>query len=62
VGRALSIGLLALLPSYPVWLVLRLMIGVILTVVFILGESWINQLVVEHGAGGWWRCMAAVMR
>ena len=28
---ALSIGLLALLPSYPVWLVLRLMIGVILT-------------------------------
>ena len=48
---ALSIGLLALLPSYPVWLVLRLMIGVILTIVFILGESWINQLVVEHWRG-----------
>ena len=30
-GGALSIGLLAILPSYPVWLVLRLMIGVILT-------------------------------
>ena len=34
---AVSIGLLAILPSYPVWLVLRLMIGVILTIVFILG-------------------------
>ncbi|WP_416771013.1 MFS transporter [Pseudomonas sp. RHF3.3-3] len=48
---AFSIGLLALLPSYPVWLVLRLMIGVILTIVFILGESWINQLVVEQWRG-----------
>ncbi len=45
---ALSIGLLALLPSYPVWLALRLMI---LTIVFILGESWINQLVVERWRG-----------
>lgn len=48
---AISIGLLAVLPSYPVWLVLRLMIGVILTIVFILGESWINQLVVERLRG-----------
>ncbi|MCY1410086.1 putative MFS-type transporter YcaD [compost metagenome] len=48
---AFSIGLLALLPSYPVWLVLRLLIGVILTIVFILGESWINQLVVEQWRG-----------
>ena len=48
---AISIGLLAVLPSYPVWLVLRLMIGVILTIVFILGESWINQLVVEQWRG-----------
>ncbi|MDN5675174.1 MAG: MFS transporter [Pseudomonas sp.] len=48
---ALSIGLLALLPSYPVWLALRLLIGVILTIVFILGESWINQLVVEQWRG-----------
>ena len=48
---AVSIGLLAVLPSYPVWLVLRLMIGVILTIVFILGESWINQLVVEQWRG-----------
>jgi MFS family permease len=48
---AISIGLLALLPSYPIWLVLRLMIGVIMTIVFILGESWINQLVVEQWRG-----------
>jgi MFS family permease len=50
-GGALSIGLLAILPSYPVWVVLRLLIGVILTIVFILGESWINQLVVERWRG-----------
>jgi len=48
---AVSIGLLAVWPSYPIWLVLRLMIGVILTLVFILGESWINQLVVEQWRG-----------
>ena len=48
---ALSIGLLALLPSYPVWLVLRLLIGVVLTIIFILGESWIDQLVVEQWRG-----------
>ena len=50
-GGALSIGLLAVLPSYPVWVVLRLAIGMSLTVVFILGESWINQLVVEQWRG-----------
>ncbi|MCG6574354.1 MFS transporter [Pseudomonas sp. AF32] len=50
-GGAVSIGLLALLPSYPVWLVLRLGIGVVLTLVFILGESWINQLVIEQWRG-----------
>lgn len=48
---ALSVGLLALLPYYTVWLALRLMLGVILTIVFILGESWINQLVVEKWRG-----------
>ncbi len=48
---ALSVGLLALLPYYSVWLILRLMLGVILTIVFILGESWINQLVVEQWRG-----------
>jgi MFS family permease len=48
---ALSIGLLALLPNYWVWIGLRLLIGVILTIVFILGESWINQLVVERWRG-----------
>ena len=46
-----QVGLLALLPSYPVWLVLRLLIGVVLTLVFILGESWINQLVIEKWRG-----------
>ncbi|WP_458128797.1 MFS transporter [Pseudomonas sp. Z2-11] len=50
-GGAVSIGLLALLPSYPVWLLLRLLIGVVLTLVFILGESWINQLVIEQWRG-----------
>lgn len=50
-GGALSIALLALLPSYPVWLLLRLVIGVVLTLVFILGESWINQLVIEQWRG-----------
>lgn len=48
---AISVGLLALMPSYPLWLVLRLMIGAALTIVFILGESWINQLVVEQWRG-----------
>ncbi|MCD5992114.1 MFS transporter [Pseudomonas sp. CDFA 602] len=50
-GGAISVGALALLPYYPVWLVLRLMLGVILTIVFILGESWINQLVTEQLRG-----------
>ncbi|MGZ0784889.1 MFS transporter [Pseudomonas sp. TKO26] len=50
-GGALSIGLLALLPNYPLWLVLRLGLGTVLTIVFILGESWINQLVVEQWRG-----------
>lgn len=48
---AASVALLALVPSYPVWLLLRLFIGVALTVVFILGESWINQLAVEQWRG-----------
>ncbi|MBO3276137.1 MFS transporter [Pseudomonas schmalbachii] len=48
---AFSVGLLALLQSYPVWLLLRLLIGVQLTVVFILGESWINQLALEKWRG-----------
>ncbi|GIZ13739.1 MFS transporter [Pseudomonas sp. NCCP-436] len=48
---ALSVAGLALLQNYAVWLALRLFIGVALTVVFILGESWINQLVVEKWRG-----------
>jgi MFS family permease len=50
-GGSISVGLLALLPHYWIWLVLRLMLGVILTMVFILGESWINQLVTENLRG-----------
>ncbi|WP_044873215.1 MFS transporter [Pseudomonas sp. LFM046] len=48
---AVSVALLALVQVYPIWLVLRLLIGVALTVVFILGESWINQLAVEEWRG-----------
>ena len=48
---ALSVALLALLPSYLLWLALRLWLGVTLTLVFILGESWINQLAVEAWRG-----------
>jgi MFS family permease len=48
---AVSVALLALVQSYAVWVALRLFIGVALTVVFILGESWINQLVVEKWRG-----------
>lgn len=50
-GGSISVGLLALLPHYWIWLVLRLMLGMILTIVFILGESWINQLVIERLRG-----------
>lgn len=48
---ALSVALLALVQDYAVWLALRLLIGVALTMVFILGESWINQLAVEKWRG-----------
>ncbi|WP_373386945.1 MFS transporter [Pseudomonas alcaligenes] len=50
-ASACSVGLLALLPYYPLWLLLRLLIGISLTVVFVLGESWINQLVEERLRG-----------
>lgn len=50
-AAALSVVLLALVQHYTVWLVLRLLIGVALTMVFILGESWINQLAVEEWRG-----------
>lgn len=48
---AVGVSTMALLPSYPIWLVLRLLLGVALTVVFILGESWINQLAVDRWRG-----------
>lgn len=48
---ALSVAGLALVQDYAVWVGLRLFIGVALTVVFILGESWINQLAVEKWRG-----------
>lgn len=48
---ALSVALLAIFPSYLLWLLLRLWLGMVLTLIFILGESWINQLAVEHLRG-----------
>lgn len=50
-ASAVSVCLLAVWPSYPLWLLLRLLIGVSLTVVFVLGESWINQLVEDRLRG-----------
>ncbi|KGF64212.1 MFS transporter [Pseudomonas lutea] len=50
-GGSISVGLLGLLPSYWAWLALRLALGMILTIVFVLGESWINQLVIERLRG-----------
>jgi len=48
---AVSVALLALLQNYLLWLFLRLILGVALTVVFVLGESWINQIVIEQWRG-----------
>ena len=48
---ALSVAGLALVQNYAVWVGLRLFLGVALTVVFVLGESWINQLAVEKWRG-----------
>lgn len=48
---ALSVAGLALVQNYAVWVALRLFLGVALTVVFVLGESWINQLAVEKWRG-----------
>lgn len=48
---AVSVGLLAVWPSYALWLLLRLVLGVSLTVTFVLGESWINQLIEDRLRG-----------
>lgn len=48
---AVSVALLAVLPSYPLWLLLRLLLGVSLTITFVIGESWINQLVPDRLRG-----------
>ena len=48
---AVSVVLLAVWPSYAVWLLLRLVLGISLTVTFVIGESWINQLVVDRLRG-----------
>jgi len=50
-GSAVSVAMLAIWPSYPVWLLLRLVLGISLTVTFIIGESWINQLVPDRLRG-----------
>ncbi|PCC99652.1 MFS transporter [Halopseudomonas pelagia] len=51
VCSAVSVGLLAVWPSYALWLALRLVLGVSLTVTFVLGESWINQLIEDRLRG-----------
>lgn len=48
---AASVAALALWQDYVLWLPLRLLLGISLTVVFVLGESWINQLAAEHWRG-----------
>jgi MFS family permease len=48
---AVSVGLLAVWPSYGLWLLLRLVLGISLTVTFVLGESWINQLIEDRLRG-----------
>ncbi|WP_188637127.1 MFS transporter [Halopseudomonas pertucinogena] len=51
VWAAISVGLLTVWVNYWLWLVLRLVLGASLTITFILGESWINQLVVDRLRG-----------
>lgn len=51
ISAAMSVGLLPVLADYGFWLVLRLLLGGCLTVTFILGESWINQLVPDRLRG-----------
>ena len=51
VSAAISVGLLTVWVNYWLWLVLRLVLGASLTITFILGESWINQLVVDRLRG-----------
>ena len=48
---AASVAGLALWPDYGLWLALRLLLGISLTVVFVLGESWINQLASDAWRG-----------
>lgn len=48
---AVSVGLLAVWPNYALWLLFRLVLGVSLTVTFVLGESWINQLIDDRLRG-----------
>lgn len=48
---AASLAGLALWPDYGLWLLLRLVLGISLTVVFVLGESWINQLASDAWRG-----------
>lgn len=51
VSAAISIGLLTVWSNYWLWLGLRLLLGGSLTITFILGESWINQLVEDRLRG-----------
>lgn len=51
ISAAISVGLLTVLANYWVWLVLRLVLGGCLTITFIIGESWINQLIEDRLRG-----------
>lgn len=51
VSAAIAVGLLTVWSNYWLWLVLRLLLGGSLTITFILGESWINQLVEDRLRG-----------
>lgn len=48
---AATLAGLSLWPDYTLWLALRLLQGMALTMVFVLGESWINQLASEAWRG-----------
>ncbi|WP_254795595.1 MFS transporter [Atopomonas hussainii] len=50
---AVAVAGLSLVPNYWVWLLLRLLLGSCLTITFVLGESWINQLADERYRGRW---------
>lgn len=51
VTGGLSILLLPLLPDYRIWLVLRFVMGAANAVLFVVSETWVNQIAEEHNRG-----------